>query len=48
MNKLIKLIGIFLLPIAALIFVLSFVNLKTSKRGKEFFIKEFDEQNIYG
>ncbi len=48
MNKIIKLVGLLFLPLAILIFVVSFFNTRTPRSGKGFFIQEFDEQNIYG
>ncbi len=47
MSKLIKVIGLLFLPLAALLFVFAFIA-KTGKNGKNVFVQEYDEQNIYG
>lgn len=44
----IKLIGLLFFPLALLILIVSFMNARSSKPGKGFFVQEFDEQNIYG
>ncbi|HUI30962.1 MAG TPA: hypothetical protein VLX91_12175 [Candidatus Acidoferrales bacterium] len=48
MGKFLKIIGLIFLPIAALVFVFALVNGGSGKSGRNFFIKEYDEQNIYG
>ena len=48
MSKLLKVIGLLFLPIAAIVLVFTILNGRTSKSGKSFFIQEYDEQNIYG
>ncbi len=48
MSKFLKVIGLIFLPVAALIFVFALLNGSAGKSGKGFFIKEYDEQNIYG
>lgn len=48
MSKFLKIIGLIFLPVAAVIFVFTFLNGNADKSGKGFFIKEYDEQNIYG
>lgn len=48
MSKFLKILGLIFLPVAALIFVFALLGDGTGKHGKNFFIKEYDEQNIYG
>ncbi|MGO9481015.1 MAG: hypothetical protein ACLP05_04435 [Candidatus Kryptoniota bacterium] len=48
MSKFLKFIGLLFLPIAALVFLFAILNSKAGKSGKNLFIQEFDDQNIYG
>jgi len=48
MNKFLKIVGLLFLPVAAIVFVFALINGGAGKQGKGFFIKEYDEQNIYG
>lgn len=48
MSKAIKLIGLLFLPLAVIIFILTFLGNKPGKNAKDFFLHEYDEQNIYG
>jgi hypothetical protein len=48
MNKFLKIAGLLFLPVAAIVFAFALLNGGAGKRGKSFFIKEYDEQNIYG
>ncbi len=48
MNRLIKVIGLIFLPVAAILFVLALLSGRDGKTGKNFFIQEYDDQNIYG
>jgi hypothetical protein len=48
MSKFLKILSLIFLPLAALVFVLALLGGATGKHGKNFFIKEYDEQNIYG
>ena len=48
MGKLLKIVGLIFLPVVALAFVFTLLNSGAGKSSKSFFIKEYDEQNIYG
>jgi len=48
MNKFLKILGLIFLPVAALVVIFAALSGGTGKHGKSFFIKEYDEQNIYG
>jgi hypothetical protein len=48
MSRLIKVIGLLFLPVAALVFIFALLSGKAAKGGKGLFVQEFDEQNIYG
>lgn len=48
MSRLIKVMGLLFLPVAAIVVVFALLNGKTRKNGKSLFVQEFDEQNIYG
>ncbi|MFZ1081376.1 MAG: hypothetical protein WAO19_05555 [Candidatus Kryptoniota bacterium] len=48
MSKFLKFIGLLFLPIAVVVFLFAILNGNANKSGKNFFIQEFDEQNIYG
>lgn len=48
MSNFLKIIGFVFLPVAAILFLFALLNGETGKSGKNFFIKEYDEQNIYG
>ncbi len=48
MSKVLKLLGLLFLPIAVLVFVFAIFYGRTGKSGKNFFLQEYDEQNIYG
>ncbi len=48
MSKFLKILGLIFLPMAALVFAFALLSGGAGKHGKNFFIKEYDEQNIYG
>ena len=48
MSKFLKILSLIFLPLAAIVFVLALLGGVAGKHGKNFFIKEYDEQNIYG
>ncbi len=48
MNSFLKIVGLIFLPVALLVFLFAIISGGAGKQGKNFFIKEFDEQNIYG
>jgi hypothetical protein len=48
MSNFMKVLGLIFLPLAAIVFVFAMLNGGAGKSGKNFFIKEYDEQNIYG
>lgn len=47
MSKALKLLGLLFLPVAVIVFALAMFYGRTNKNGKNFFVKEYDEQNIY-
>jgi hypothetical protein len=48
MSKFFKVLGLLFLPVAAIILLFAVLNGKSGRNGNGFYIKEFDEQNIYG
>ncbi len=48
MSRLVKMIGLLFLPIAAIIFLFALLGGKQRKNGKSVFVQEYDEQDIYG
>ncbi len=48
MNKIVKMIGLLFLPIAAIIFLAALLDGKAGKNRKKMFLQEYDEQDIYG
>lgn len=48
MKTFLKVIGLFALPLVAGIIIMKFFLRRVNKRNSGFFIKEYDEQNIYG
>jgi len=48
MTKLIKMIGLLFLPVAAVVLIVTMFNARLGKGTKNIFIQEYDEQDIYG
>jgi hypothetical protein len=48
MSKFVKILGLIFLPVAAIVFVFAFLSNNAGKSNRSFFIREYDEQNIYG
>lgn len=48
MSRIVKVMGLLFLPLAAIIFISYLLGGKSAREGKSFFIQEFDEQDIYG
>ena len=48
MSRLVKVIGLLFLPVAAIIFLFAMLSGKSRKNGKSIFVQEYDEQDIYG
>ncbi len=48
MSKIVKLVGILFLPVAVIIFIFAFLGGRAGEKGKDLFLQEYDEQNIYG
>ena len=47
MSKALKLLGLLSLPVAVIVFAFAIFHGRTNKNGKNFFVREYDEQNIY-
>ncbi|MGC8596138.1 MAG: hypothetical protein ACP5US_11500 [Candidatus Kryptoniota bacterium] len=48
MKTFLKAVGLFALPLVAAIIIMRYFLHRVNKRSNGFFIKEYDEQNIYG
>lgn len=48
MSKIVMVIGLLFLPVAAIIFVFVLLGGKSAREGKSLFLQEYDEQDIYG
>ena len=48
MSRIVKVIGLLFLPVAAIIFLFAMLDGKSSKTGKSTYVQEYDEQDIYG
>jgi len=48
MSTFVKVVGLIFLPLAAIVLIFTMLNSGSGKSGRGFFIKEYDEQNIYG
>jgi hypothetical protein len=48
MSRVVKVIGLLFLPVAAIVFLFAMLGSKSGKDEKSTFVQEYDEQDIYG